>query len=135
MSNFYRRNRRGVSEVVGVIMLLAITVVLFSSLFVWVQQLEGPEAQTHADFEATLEVDDASGTGYLNITHSGGEELNDWSTEIRLYPGVNGSTVYRYMTTNSTENLGETWGIGETFRAVQPVTPFPSVRAMRGTAV
>jgi FlaG/FlaF family flagellin (archaellin) len=58
--NFERCKRRlgsdrsGVSEVVGNILILLITVVLFSSIVAYVNQIPVPEASTKADFAATV---------------------------------------------------------------------------------
>ncbi|MEF8873328.1 MAG: CARDB domain-containing protein [Candidatus Thermoplasmatota archaeon] len=64
----------GVAEVVGNILTLAVTVVIFTSVFAAVTQLEGPDEEPHLEFdveyEYTLDAD------YLNITHIGGKSLD-----------------------------------------------------------
>lgn len=64
----------GVSEVVGTILTLSITVVLFSSVFAAVTHLEPPEERDHVDLSA--EYERVNQTVYINITHRGGKEFD-----------------------------------------------------------
>ncbi len=73
----------GVSEVLGSILVLLITVLLFSTVFYYVSTMPTPNPRIYAQFDATLNVEqDASGNYYLNITvkNVGGEALVDWRT-------------------------------------------------------
>ncbi|MEF8873329.1 MAG: CARDB domain-containing protein [Candidatus Thermoplasmatota archaeon] len=69
----FPRDEGGVSEVLGTILVLAITVVLFTSVFAAVTQLEAPEERDHADLDARMERDNA--TAYIFINHTGGGTL------------------------------------------------------------
>ena len=73
----------GVSEVLGSILVLLITVLLFSTVFYYVSSMPTPNPKIYAQFDANLEIEqDASGQYYLNITvkNVGGEALMDWRT-------------------------------------------------------
>lgn len=68
-----RRTRRGVSDVVATIILLALTVTLFAAIFAFVTSFPPPPAQNSNQFQATLLYNAGSTaiTG-LNITHLAG---------------------------------------------------------------
>jgi hypothetical protein len=67
-----RNEDSGVSEVVGNIMILMITVVLFSSIIAFVQQMPVPEQTTKADFSATVVFATGGTEATLTVTHAGG---------------------------------------------------------------
>lgn len=78
-------DNKGVSEIIGTILMLSITVVLFSSIMVFVTNMPTPTAKPTVDFLSHLHVStDASHKSYLNLTHNGGEPLNDYETTILL---------------------------------------------------
>jgi len=82
-----REDESGVSEVVGTILILAMTVVLFSTIIVWVSSLPTPVAQTRLDIQGTLTPRFVSGVeqgDWINLTHNGGEALQPWSTAIYI---------------------------------------------------
>ncbi len=76
----------GVSEVLGSILILLITVVLFSSVFYYVSTIPTPKSHVYAQFDAHLELVNVTENGeshlYANITvkNIGGESLDDWRT-------------------------------------------------------
>lgn len=76
----------GVAEVVGTILILAMTVVLFSGIILWVSSFPAPEAALRLEMEGVLEpIFDAGGAvvgANITITHRGGEVLLDFRTEI-----------------------------------------------------
>jgi len=80
------RKEKGVSEVLGSILILLITVVLFSSVFYYVSTMPTPKSQIYAQFDASLQLVNVSKNGqyytYANITvkNMGGESLVDWRT-------------------------------------------------------
>ena len=85
-----REDDSGVSEVVGTILILAMTVVLFSTIIVWVTSIPTPVAQTRVDMLGTLapqyavQMDGAQTEvgDWINITHRGGEPLPAATTLI-----------------------------------------------------
>jgi len=76
-----KRSEEGVSEVVGTILTLGITVVLFTGVFAAVTNLPEPQETTHVDFKAEIDGQ------LLNITHIGGSPLPSSSTSIFLLVG------------------------------------------------
>jgi len=62
----------GVSEVVGNILILMITVVLFTSIIGFVNQIPVPEQEVKADFQANVAFSNGGANANLTITHVGG---------------------------------------------------------------
>jgi hypothetical protein len=122
------RDDSGVSEVVGSILILLMTVALFSGIILWVWSMPTPDAIPKIDVGAEFNPIDYDlnepptwDIVYVNLTHRGGEELA--REVIELYLMVNGSVeVLRtegisgqgapYGLTGSDEHwsIGETWG-------------------------
>lgn len=125
-----RNDESGVSEVVGTILILAITVVLFATIILWVASIPAPPTTTKLDMDAAYVPILLNGNG-ANITlrHRGGEDL--FPTDVRIYitvqrSGVSSTTVLTtrgvYTSgpltgkayglvdgTNSIWNIGERW--------------------------
>jgi len=95
MKIILREEKSGVAEVVGTILILAMTVVLFSVVIAWVSSIPTPEAQTRVDLSATMQpIYDIRGTEIgvnINITHEGGELFQPVATMIYV-TSVRGST-------------------------------------------
>ncbi len=86
--NFDGRKRKswssksGVSEIIGNILILMITVVLFSSIMAFVQNMPMPQQLTKATFSGGITFF-ASGTkANLTITHAGGDQMKAAQTLI-----------------------------------------------------
>ena len=133
-----REDDSGVSEVVGTILILAMTVVLFSTIIVWVTSIPTPIAQTRVDIQSALTpVYGSTGTqlgDWVNLTHQGGESLPAASTLIYVVdqkasggtsktdiarlrpfgwlPGHVGSTGTAYGLLDGTDT---SWDVGERF--------------------
>ena len=92
-----REDESGISEVVGTILILAMTVILFSTIIVWVSSFPTPVAQTRADMIADLTPQyNAAGTqvgDWINVTHQGGESLVAASTLIYVTDEKSGGTT------------------------------------------
>lgn len=93
------------SEVVGSMLTVAITVVLMAAVFALFLKIPGPEDTVHADL--TVEADPGSGgwgTGdeHVVVTHKGGEALAQQTTTIRL-------TIDQ----NQTEIMGDALGFDD----------------------
>ena len=86
MKVILREDRSAVSEVVGTILILGMTVVLFSTIIIWVSSFPGPQSQLHVDVTSSLTpIYNALGQEVgVNITliHGGGEALLPISTMI-----------------------------------------------------
>ncbi len=78
MKTIYKKEG-AVSEVVGSLLILAITVMLFSTVLIYVSDLPTPEAKISADFEAQLDIG-VSNFGNITVTSRGGESLDLWRT-------------------------------------------------------
>ncbi len=83
-STAHSRKDAGVSEIIGDILILGITVVLFTSIFFYVDAMPTPTAQTYADFQASVVNGSLNGapTSILSITHLGGQNLKAGTTTI-----------------------------------------------------
>ena len=79
-----RKEDSGVSEVVGNIMILMITVVLFSSIIAFVQQMPVPEQATKADFSASVTFWSGGTKANLTVTHAGGAVMRAAVTTVMV---------------------------------------------------
>lgn len=111
------RDRRGVSEIIGDILILAITVVLFTSVFFFVNAIPTPSSQTYANFQATL-TPPVAGKSTLNITNTGGQTLNAYTTEIVIQENQT-SSIYTMQLGNTYVDgavkpwTANSWGVNE----------------------
>jgi len=81
----FSKDNKGVSEVVGTILILLITVVIFSAIFIWVYTIPTPEASVKLQMEGSLTPVYDTGVwdgAILNISHQGGEKLYGWRTKV-----------------------------------------------------
>ncbi|HVO77772.1 MAG TPA: type IV pilin, partial [Methanomassiliicoccales archaeon] len=76
-------SRKGVSEIIGNILILGITVTLFSSIMVFVANMPPPQENAYADFSVSQRWIHG-GQVQVNITHIGGQELKNSTTKIML---------------------------------------------------
>lgn len=107
-SRIHGRKDSGVSEIIGDILILGITVVLFTSIFFYVSAIPTPSSQTYADFHATVSGDvpyGATTVAYLNITHLGGQSLNAATTSIVVQVNQT-ATVYLMVQGNAVNSAG-----------------------------
>ncbi len=117
----WNRRRRGVSEVVATILLLALTVTLFSAIFAFVTSFPSPPAQSANQFQAKLLLAANGSAVGLNITHRSGPPV---PTNAQIYlksadhPGVcpfgASITVAQGGIDGSIWLLGQTWSINFT---------------------
>lgn len=73
---------RAVSPVVGIVCLLAVTVLLATAVGVATTQITSPSSTTVATFEATAESD-----GTVTIVHRGGDSIDVAALELRVRIG------------------------------------------------
>jgi flagellin-like protein len=116
----FGRSRRGVSEVVATILLLALTVVLFSAIFAFVTTFPAPPAQNSNQFQAKLVITPvANGSGKLtgvSILHLAGPAVPSTAL-IYLKSAIHPTwlqfsvpyTVAAGGIAGSQWNLGQTW--------------------------
>ena len=97
MQNRLRRkkqwDRQGVSEVIGTILTLAITVVLFSTIIVMVNMFPPPGDNVFTDFSASIKWIDGGGA-YIEVTQAGGTTMEFNSTRIIVSIGSSTYTLY-----------------------------------------
>ncbi len=77
----------GVSEVVGTILVLLITVIIFSTIILWVYTIPTPSASGRVSFDGGLDGVYVAGVwngAYINLTHLGGDDLFEGPTRIYL---------------------------------------------------
>ncbi|MBS3790024.1 MAG: type IV pilin [Candidatus Thermoplasmatota archaeon] len=115
MSTLCRRlvDEEGVSEVVGTILTLGITVVLFSSIYATVATLDSPEQRDHVEMVA--EYERVGDMDYINITHQSGRGLDTDSLVFNLLADGASETRFRIDDTNVslTGEDDDTWSVGE----------------------
>jgi len=90
---FLMMKEKGVSDVIGTLLMLAITVTLFSSVFYYVSTLPPPPSQIYSSFQVKYLPDYTNGTFILYIENSGGESLNAMTTKMELI-GIDPSFYY-----------------------------------------
>jgi len=103
-------DNKGVSEIIGTILMLAITVVLFSSIMVFVTNMPQPISRPNADFLSSLTYNTTTNSGTVTLTHNGGEALNGYETQLLVIVDGNIRLTPRTMAAGG---LGATWGIGQ----------------------
>jgi len=110
-SKFVRRllkDKSGVSEVLGDILLVSMSVVLVSVIAYQVTSIQLPSESTRVDLRASIEGNN------LVISHMGGEQLQQ--QYVKIYVGVGGFTTRTY---NISTGLGgqKMWKIGQKWSA------------------
>ncbi len=116
-SSFHKRrawSRRGVSDIIGNILILAITVSLFTGILYFVSSMPGPQEKVYTDFVAsTSGIDVDNHTTLITVTHKGGDSLADYKTNIYLFQD---NTPHSLKITNSlTPILNNVWTPGSTW--------------------
>jgi len=115
-----RGSRRAVSDVVATILLLALTVTLFSAIFAFITSFPPPQVQSSTQFQASEVL--ASNQTYvtaINIVHLAGPSVPgtgliylksainpsgaEFQTPYTVSSGLSGAPVW---------NLGQTWTVG-----------------------
>jgi len=95
-----RHDDSGVSEVIGTILILAMTVVLFASIIIWVTSIPTPVAGTRLEIDAAFSpiYDGAGNEAGANITlrHQGGESLPFGSTNVKFAYGFTMAVCLKY---------------------------------------
>lgn len=105
------------SEVIGNLLILAITVTLFSSVLFFVTNMPAPAQATFTDLSPDIKspFEDPPGSGswhiWVNVTHKGGQTLMNWTTGIYLF--LDGAFMGELSISNGTNDLGDKWETGE----------------------
>jgi len=112
-------DRSAMSEVVGTLLILAITVALFAVIIVWVTSFSGPPTGIRLDLDANLvpQYDAVGNPAGMNITvvHRGGESLDDVATRVYLTLERNGALSTEILRLQGTiqwgPNTGDLYGL------------------------
>jgi FlaG/FlaF family flagellin (archaellin) len=117
------RSKRAVSEVVGTILILALTVTLFSSIFFFVNTFPKPAQQPSSQFQGQLYTTTVTkGTHtwtnvtYVTITHLGGPVLYNFNTVFYVVSQAHPqNTTATYTLTNGGFGAAPSasWGTGQ----------------------
>ena len=101
----------GVSEIIGNILILMITVTLFSGIMAFVQQMPVPQQATKADFAAKVTFGTGGTNAILTVTHTGGDSIK--AKDCIALVEVDGVNT-RYNMSNPTLGLKgtTTWSTG-----------------------
>lgn len=102
-------NESAVSEIVGNILILMITVVLFSGIMGFVSQMPVPQQVTKADFSAGITFNTAGTEADLTLTHAGGDSLDPAHTLILWEVD---SVTYSQKLYNDTSFTNDRWTMG-----------------------
>ncbi|MCX8174249.1 MAG: type IV pilin [Thermoplasmata archaeon] len=106
-----RKAVKGVSSVIGTFLVLVITVVLFSTVFAWVQTFPTPQPRVNTEFNAEVWYESA-GTGYysnINLTQVAGE--TNPTSQIRIVIETENGTRF-YLTPADGGITGQYWELG-----------------------
>src|SRR2546425_1083716 len=140
-----REDESGISEVIGTILILAMTVVLFSTIIIWVSNIPTPVAQGRLDVASEMDpMYNGAGSEIgvnVTLTHQGGEALQPPPTIIYVTSqrGSNPATtdvqrlhLYNKLLatpsgiidgTDIVWNVGERWGYKNfTLRSTDQIT-------------
>jgi len=109
----FRHNARGVSEVIANLMILTITVVLFSTILLWVQAFPPAQGVPRAELRGTLEINgNGPYTYFVNLTFITGDPLYNSTTQIYVTVLADNSVYALYVKSGTTKdplNTGDVW--------------------------
>ena len=114
----------GVSEIIGNILILMITVVLFSTIIGFVQQMPVPTQQTKADFSASIIFSSDGTNATIALEHAGGDRL--LAKDILVIIKVD-SVNYAYYLVNDTDWDGTYWNTGARWTKYLSPTQYSSI--------
>jgi len=118
-----KKSEKGVSEVVGSILILMITITMFAVVMLWVLSYPTPSGRAYVDLNAEVNGQ------YVNITHLGGEPLEDDDTAIYVY--INGSLAggksYKISDADNYATIGDSFSVGETWSKIFSISSTSTV--------
>ena len=107
------KSRNAVSEIIGNMLILAITVIMFSGIFVFVASMDGPAEKVYTNFIGSVLLDDTGvNVKEIKIINKGGNPLEDHRTAIYLFVS---DTAKSLKITDSDPTIGTTWNTGSTW--------------------
>ncbi|MEM3396972.1 MAG: CARDB domain-containing protein [Thermoplasmata archaeon] len=112
-----RKAMKGVSSIIGTFLVLVITVVIFSTIFAWVQTFPTPQPRANTQFDAEAWYEEAgTGSGYyanVNLTHIAGELLP--TSYIRIVVETENGTRF-YLQPSDGGITGQYWDLGTVWK-------------------
>ncbi|KQM12634.1 hypothetical protein AOA80_01020 [Methanomassiliicoccales archaeon RumEn M1] len=87
------KSRNAVSEIIGNMLILAITVIMFSGIFVFVASMDGPAEKVYTDFVGSVETNADGDVVAIKIINKGGHPLEDRRTAIYLFVSDTASSL------------------------------------------
>lgn len=108
------KSRNAVSEIIGNLLILSITVIMFSGIFVFVASMDGPSEKVYTDFVGSV-VLDGNDVKEIKIINKGGHPLEDHRTKIYLSVSDSATTLSiweGYKRDGTKWNAGDTWYTG-----------------------
>lgn len=102
-------DRGGISEIIGTILTLSITVVLFSSILSMVNSFPAPGDNVYTDFTATIEPVNYTWTlgAFIHITNTGGQQMTGmWTLIVISIDDMSYSLATKGILDNRTYGLG-----------------------------
>jgi hypothetical protein len=104
-------NRYGVSEIIGNLLIPALTVTLFSGIFWYVASMPAPTQNVYGNFVGSIDFRTGSYCD-LTIKHLGGQSLNDATTNIYIITDTDHLTL---KISDSNPSIGTKWTMGSTW--------------------
>jgi len=124
-----RRSRRGVSDVVATILLLALTVTLFAAVFAFVTSFPSPPAQSNNQFQASLFYPSNGTTKFIagvRIVHLAGPQVSGGALIYLKSANQPGLSVFQApYSVSSGIGGGAIWNLGQTWSLSFPATQLP----------
>ena len=108
---------KAVSEAIGTILLLAISVSLVGVVAFWVQSFPEPKETIQATLSASIDPDEH----IISIEHKGGDNID--TQQIEIYVKIDGVTKQIFKLVSATDSIFDDgyWSIGETWQ--KDITP------------
>ncbi|NLI74535.1 MAG: type IV pilin [Euryarchaeota archaeon] len=113
-SHILRIDRGAVSEVIGSLLILVITVALFSGIIIFVHSMDVPPDNIYASFIGNIIVEDDGAS--IEIIHRGGYPLENYRTDIHLHVGEKYELCKIEEGLSSADKTHGVWNIGEVWK-------------------
>jgi archaeal type IV pilus assembly protein PilA len=122
-NKLFRKDDKAVSPVIGVILMVAITVILAAAIGSSVFSHGTAQSAPQANIDLKAASTPTGNLGTVKMEHLGGDQINFGNTKVTAYVGVNNTTV---SSLSGTFNVGDvkTFTVGD---ATVPVVSGTSV--------
>ncbi|HTT44534.1 MAG TPA: type IV pilin N-terminal domain-containing protein [Thermoplasmata archaeon] len=124
-----RRGKRGVSDVIATILLLALTVTLFSAIFAFVTTFPSPPASNNNQFQASLSYPTNGSLAWIagvSIVHLTGPQVpGTGSVYLKSSSQPNAPEFQNAYSVSSGLGGASVWNLGQTWQLTFPITQMP----------